>query len=56
MIAYLSYVRCDRCGNPAQPAEAGQARLVARREGFKRINRQDLCRSCQPVVPEEPQP
>src|SRR5690348_16303196 len=53
MIAHLTYVRCDRCGNPAQPADdAPAARRVASREGFERRDSVDICPSCQLVEAE----
>ena len=48
-IAHLTYVRCDRCGNPAQPGDdAREARVIARREGFQRLDGQDVCTRCNP--------
>lgn len=51
MIARLSYVMCDRCGNPAQECDdAREAREAAKREGFIRIwvngRLQDICGVC----------
>ena len=53
MIAHMSYVMCDGCGNPAAMADdAIEARDMARDEGFIRRRfpgrgRLDLCRDCQ---------
>lgn len=47
MIAHLSYVMCDGCGSPAEPADdAKEARALARRQGFVR-GALDLCPQCQ---------
>lgn len=54
MIRHLSYVACDRCGDPAQPSpeNAEGARGVAREEGYRRVagntpgENQDVCRKC----------
>lgn len=52
MIAHMSYVMCDRCGNPSELADnAKEARALARREGYLRIgagrrDAEDLCRQC----------
>lgn len=48
MIAHLSYVMCDECGSPAEPADdAKEARGLARRVGFVRLeDGRDLCREC----------
>lgn len=48
MIAHLSYVMCDRCGNPASTVGDGakEARRVAAREGFVRHDGEDLCPWC----------
>lgn len=46
VIAHMSYVMCDRCGNPAELADdAKEARAAARREGFV-CAALDLCRQC----------
>lgn len=53
-IRHLSYVACDRCGDPAQPSaeNAEGARGVARGEGYRRVagntatENQDVCRKC----------
>jgi hypothetical protein len=47
----LSYVMCDRCGAPADPAdEVAEARAIARRAGFIRAaagrRRYDICKAC----------
>ena len=53
MIARLSYVMCDECGNPAEPADdAKEARALASRQGFARREGRDLCRRCA-LSPEE---
>lgn len=48
MIAHLSYVMCDECGNPAEPVGEGAkaARERSRAEGFVRRDGRDLCRRC----------
>lgn len=51
MIAHLSYVMCDRCGNPAECADdAKEARKLAAAQGFVRIGSgrtaEDVCRAC----------
>lgn len=47
MIAHLSYVMCDECGNPAELADnAKEARAEARRQGFKHMGQRDICREC----------
>jgi len=47
MIRHLSYVVCDSCGDPAQPAaDAADARLLARDEGYRREGGRDLCSAC----------
>jgi hypothetical protein len=46
-IRHLSYVACDRCGDPAQPGDdAEEARSIAHNEGYVRRNREDLCPRC----------
>lgn len=51
-IARLSYVRCDRCGNPAQPGDDGiEARKIARGEGWLRIDSEDICLFCKRDLP-----
>jgi hypothetical protein len=46
-IARLSYVRCDCCGDAAQPADdAREARQLARFEGFTCRPAVDLCSRC----------
>lgn len=43
----MSFVRCDRCGNPGPMAEdAKEARQAGRVEGFKRCGTEDVCRFC----------
>lgn len=55
MIAHLSYVMCDGCGSPAEVADdAKEARRYAKRQGFVRVDRRDLCRECKPNP--EPRP
>ncbi|HET7455427.1 MAG TPA: hypothetical protein VFJ76_07900 [Solirubrobacterales bacterium] len=55
MIARLSYVMCDECGNPGAPADnAREARAEARRQGFVRIDGRDLCKECKPKPQSEP--
>ncbi len=47
MIAHLSYVRCDCCGDPAQPGDnAREARQIAKWEGFIYRLAVDLCGDC----------
>jgi hypothetical protein len=51
VIAHLSYVMCDRCGNPAEACDdAKEARELAKMQGFVRLGRgktaEDLCRDC----------
>jgi hypothetical protein len=51
VIAHLSYVMCDACGNPAQPADdAREAREIAKAAGYVRLGAgrtaEDLCRNC----------
>jgi hypothetical protein len=47
MIARLSYVMCDECGNAAEPADdAKEARALAAGQGYKRREGRDLCRRC----------
>lgn len=50
MIAHLSYVMCDICGDPAEVAEeATEARRLAKRSGYVRTDDgQDLCKDCKP--------
>lgn len=47
-MARASYVRCDRCGNPAPVSTDGgcTARLIAKNEGWERIDGQDVCPWC----------
>ena len=50
MIARLSYVMCDVCGDPAPCADSAQeARALAKQCGFKRSTtlRLDVCHRCQ---------
>jgi hypothetical protein len=43
-IRHLSYAACNWCGDPAQPGDnAEDARAIARREGWKRVRKQDIC-------------
>jgi hypothetical protein len=48
MIAHLSYVMCDICGNAAQPVAEGSkvARFVAKSEGYTQVSGRDLCGVC----------
>lgn len=47
MIRRLSYVACDKCGDPAQPGfGAKEARGIARYEGFECDGKGDLCAEC----------
>jgi hypothetical protein len=51
VIAHMSYVMCDRCGNAAECADdAKEARMLAGRQGFVRIGRgrtgEDVCPFC----------
>lgn len=49
MISRLSYVHCDRCGNPAEVADnAEEARVIARGQGFIQIDGKDVCWRCNP--------
>ena len=51
-IYHMSYVACDNCGDPAECADsAAEARAAARRVGFVRVGRQDLCTRCKPPKP-----
>jgi hypothetical protein len=46
-IARLSYVRCDGCGDPAQPADDHiEARQLAKLEGYVRKDGHDWCGRC----------
>lgn len=57
MIAHLSYVMCDRCGNPAEACDdAKQARAAAKAQGYVRLGRsgptaEDLCPTCAKLTP-----
>lgn len=47
MIARLSYVMCDECGNAAEPADdAKETRAFAAGQGYERREGRDLCRRC----------
>lgn len=50
MIAHMSYVMCNVCGDPAQCADdALEARALAKVEGFVRdAHGRDLCKRCKP--------
>lgn len=55
MIAHMSYVMCDRCGNPAGIAdEYKEARAIAKRQGYRRVVVDgavaDLCKACRVAV------
>jgi RNA polymerase-binding transcription factor DksA len=48
VIAHLTYVMCDQCGNPADAADAAaEARAIARAQGFISRPGFDLCPDCQ---------
>lgn len=58
-IRRLSYVTCDVCGDPGQPADdAKEARAQARvSDAFVRVGGRDLCqrhRPDRPTCPEHP--
>ena len=49
MISKLTYVSCDRCGNPSEPivGTAKDARRVARAvDGFACDGNEDVCKVC----------
>lgn len=49
MIAHLSYVMCDQCGDRAPPADkVKKAQRQARLVGFIRLDGRDLCCRCWP--------
>ena len=49
MIAHLSYVLCDFCGNPGPCGDdAQEARAEATAAGYTRENGKDRCPSCTP--------
>lgn len=55
MIAHLSYVMCDKCGNPFPPGDdAREARVLASAQGVERVDGEDVCRNCQPLAAEAP--
>jgi len=63
VIAHMSYVMCDRCGNPADCADdAKEARKLAKAQGYVRLganrNGEDLCRQCaqKEGIGREPEP
>lgn len=46
-IGRLSYAKCDRCGDPAPPADsAAEARDEARRLGWIFADGEDICGRC----------
>lgn len=54
MIARLSYVMCDECGDPAEACDdATEARRLARGVGFVRRDGRDLCARCASPEPQE---
>lgn len=48
MISKAWYVQCDICGDPAEIAcfSAGEARLFAQNQGYRRIKDKDFCPRC----------
>ena len=52
----LSYVICDSCGDPAGGIDGNTtegskvARLIAKKYGYRYINKQDLCGPCRALI------
>lgn len=49
MISTLVYVKCDKCGDPAEAVVGGakEARIAARAQGFIYRGKEDICPNCQ---------
>lgn len=59
MIAHLSYVMCDECGDPAEAIGEGAkaAREIARAQGYVRTDDgRDLCWRCVAAIEQAPLP